>query len=109
MDPLSWAIIGGLCLGTGVATYFITKHSAGGHAEMMQDAINNQIIIKEEQDKSKEFAQWVVIAILIILVTAALIFGCVKCIVNSVINSRLRAVGQRHNNNNGNNDGVLDI
>lgn len=79
---------GGIAIITGATTYFVTSYNTAEDHQNLHDNINNQLIIHQEQDKSKEFAQWVVLAILCIIVMAFSVYYCVKCAVKASLNTR---------------------
>lgn len=85
MDPFTWSIIGGVALVTGVVTFFATRHAANIDDENIKQHINNQIIIAQEKDNAHEFAQYVVLAILIFIALAFIIFYCIKFTVRSIV------------------------
>lgn len=88
MDPVSWAIIGAVAIGTGVATYFITHSSASTADEHLKEQINNQIVIQQERDNLHEFAQTIILCLLLIAFITFAVYFLIKCAVNAVYNNR---------------------
>lgn len=110
MDPFSWAIIGGACLVTGTITYFVSRYSSDISAEHLDERVNNQIVIQQERDNSKEFAQWLTIAILVLITVGAILYCCVRVAIRSAINQRINRNAPNMNNRNNENVGnVLDV
>lgn len=85
MDPFTWSIVGGIALVTGIVTFFATRHAANIDDENIKQHINNQIIIAQEKDNANEFAQYVVLAILIFITLAFSISYCIKFTVQSIV------------------------
>lgn len=98
MDPFTWSIIGGVALATGLITFFATRHAANIDDENIKQHINNQIIIAQEKDNAHEFAQYVVLAILIFIASAFIIIYCVKFAVQSIVRQTSKQVKAQEDN-----------
>lgn len=87
MDPISWLVLGGIVVITGATTYILTKNSSTDNMNL-KEQINNQIVIQQEKDASMEFAQWMVLCLILIVLLGAGFYWCVQCAVKKAIASR---------------------
>lgn len=82
---------------TGVTTFLFTKNAYNDEHEKTRAHINNQLIIREEQDKSHEFGQTVFIILLAIVTVVIALYIGINCAVNAIINRypRQQSASQR--------------
>lgn len=96
MDPITWCLIGGAAILTGVTTYYVTRNASTHDDEHVKEQIANQIIIAQERDSSHEFAQFVILALILIILIVGICYWCMRCTTKSMA----RQLNQQNNRQN---------
>lgn len=78
------AMIFGTLAAVATTTFFVTKNIYNDEHEKIRAHINNQLIIKQERDKSEEYSQWVIIIILGITIALAVAYVALKCTITAI-------------------------
>lgn len=90
MELITIFIIATVAVATGATTFFITKGAYNDEHEKIKAHIKNQLIIREEQDRSHEFSQTLFLILLAIVTSVIVVYISLKCIIQAVLNKSQR-------------------